>query len=203
MLTLKEAISLTRTFYDNTKPHNEFSGYEEHEIAVGACASILASACGLNVMKAGIMGYVHDIGKMISDEKKDKTFHGLTGYEYFKSIGEDELAQVCLTHSFPNIDFNNEEYRSYGNDNINKARNILKTIELTDYDKIIQLSDLLVHFNGKTVLYENIKERMNYIEHEYNVEHTHILKKYRNAIHLKRYLESKYNLNIYKLLGIK
>ena len=74
---------------------------------------------------------------------------------------------------------------------------------LTDYDRIIQLSDLLIHFNGKTVLYENIKERMNYIENEYNVEHNLIRLKYKNAIILKRYLEEKYNINVYRLLGIK
>ena len=203
MLILREAIKLTKNFYDKTKPFKDMSGYEEHEIAVGACASILASACGLDVMKAGIMGYCHDMGKVISNEKKDKTFHGLTGYEYFKSVGEYELAQICLTHSFPNVEFNNDEYASYGVENIERVKQILKTIEITDYDRIIQLSDLLVHFDGKTVLYENMKDRMNYIEKEYSVEHQHIRKKYKNAIKLKRYLEQKYSCNVYKLLGIK
>ena len=203
MITLREAIRLTKDFYNKTKPFKDISGYEEHEIAVGACASILASACGLDVMKAGIMGYCHDIGKMISDEKKERTFHGLTGYQYFKSIGEDELAQICLTHTFPSIDFKSEEYASYGIENIEKAKDILINIKQTDYDKIIQLSDLLVHFNGKTVIYKNMKDRMLYIENEYNVKPQHIRVKYKNAIKLKRYFENKYNCNIYKLLGIK
>lgn len=203
MIILREAIKLTRDFYDKTKPYNDFSGYEEHVIAVGACASILAAACGLDVMKAGIMGYCHDIGKMISDERKTKTFHGLTGYDYFKSVGEDELAQICLTHSFPNIHFDIEEYISYGENNIKRVQSILKNVEYTDYDRIIQLSDLLVNFDGYTVFYENLKGRMNYIEKEYHVEHQHIRTKYKNAIRLKRYFEKKYNCNIYKLLGIK
>ena len=203
MIILRDAIRLTNNFYEKTKPFKDISGYEEHEIAVGACASILASACGLDVMKAGIMGYCHDMGKVISDEKKDKTFHGVTGYKYFKSINEDELAQVCLTHSFPDFEFKNDEYASYGLENIEEAKNILKTIQITDYDRIIQLSDLLVHFNGKTVLYENMKDRMSYIEKEYHVEHYYIRKKYKNAIKLKRFLENKYNCNVYKLLGIK
>lgn len=203
MITLREAIKTTKEFFDKTKPFNEFSSFEAHEIAVGACASILASVCGLDVMKAGIMGYCHDIGKLISDEKKDKTFHGLTGYEYFMSINEKELAQICLTHSFPNFEFDNEEYLSYGLDNLKKTKDILKTIEITDYDRIIQLSDLLVHFDGYTVLYKDMKKRMSYIEKEYHVEHQRIRKKYKNAIKLKRYLEQKYKCNVYKLLGIK
>lgn len=203
MITLKEAIILTKDFYKKTNPHNDFDSYEEHEIAVGACASILASACGLDVMKAGIMGYCHDIGKMISDEKRDKTFHGLSGYEYFKSVGEDELAQICLTHTFPNIDFKSEEYLNYGIENMEKAKDILKKLNINDYDRIVQLSDLLVHFDGRTVLYENMKDRMSYIEKEYNVKHHDIRIKYKNAIKLKRYLENKYNCNVYKLLGIK
>lgn len=203
MITLREAIILTKEFYIKTKPFNDISGYESHEIAVGACASILASASGLDVMKAGIMGYCHDIGKIISDERKDKTFHGLTGYEYFKSIKEDELAQICLTHSFPDINFNIEEYSSYGKDNIKKTKEILEKITITDYDRIIQLSDLLVHFNGQTVIYENIKDRMEYIEKEYLIEHQYIRTKYKNAIKLKNCIERKYNINIYKLFGIK
>ena len=203
MIILREAIKLTRDFYDKTKPYNDFSGYEEHVISVGACASILAAACSLDVMKAGIMGYCHDIGKMIKDERKTKTFHGLTGYDYFKSVGEDELAQICLTHSFPNTDFRMEEYISYGEDNIKRVQSILKDVKYTDYDRIIQLSDLMVNFDGYAVFYENLKGRMNYIEKEYHVEHQHIRTKYKNAIRLKRYFEKKYNCNIYKLLGIK
>ena len=203
MITLKEAIKLTRTFYEKTKPYNDFDDFEEHEVAVGACASVLAAACGLDVMKAGVMGYCHDIGKIISDEKRDKTFHGLTGYYYFKSVGEDELAQICLTHSFSDFDFKSEEYASYGLENIDKTKNILKTIETNDSDKIIQLADLLVHFNGEKILYENIKDRMDYIEKKYHVKHIYIRKKYKGAIKIKRYLEQKYNCNVYKLFGIK
>ena len=203
MISLREAITQTRELYNKTKPHNNFDNYEEHIIAVGTCASILAAACGLNVMKAGIMGYCHDIGKMISDERKDKTFHGLTGYEYFKSIGENELAQICLTHSFPDININTEEYYCYGTVNIEKAQKILKKIHLTDYDRIIQLADLLINFNGYTVYYDSLKDRMKYIEKNYKIKPIYIKNKYRNAIKLKKYLEQKYNFNIYNLLGIK
>lgn len=203
MIILKEAIKLTRTFYEKTKPYNDFCGYEEHVIAVGACASILASACGLDVMKAGIMGYCHDIGKMISDERKDKSFHGLTGYKYFKSVGEDELAQICLTHSFPEPEFKIGEYVSYGLENMNEVKELLNNIKLTDYDRLVQLSDLMVNFDGQKVFYDSLKDRMNYIEKTYSVEHQYIRIKYKKAIKLKRYFEQKYNCNVYKLLGIK
>lgn len=203
MLKLKDIITLSREFYDKVKPFDSYYDYEEHVVTVGACASIISAACGLDVMKAGIMGYAHDIGKLISCEKKDKTFHGLTGYEYLKSIGENELAQVCLTHSFPNINFEIEEYISYGKENIEKSKSILQTINITDYDRVIQLSDLLVNFDGRNVLYDNIKGRMTYIENAYNVNHKNIRIKYKNAIRLKLYLERKYNINIYELLGVK
>lgn len=199
MIDLKEAIVLSETFHNNNTPNRDFDDYQEHAIMVGACASVIAAACGLDVKKAGIMGYCHDIGKLISDEKIENTFHGLVGYEYFKSINEDELAQVCLSHSFPSKNFNYEEYSSYGKDNIIKAKSILESITLSDYDIILQMSDLLVCISG----YVNLKTRMNYIEAVYNIEKKLIRKKYKNAIMLKKYIENKYHCNVYNLLGIR
>ena len=199
MIELKEAIELSKKFHKNNTPYRNFDDYQEHVIMVGACASVIASACGLNVSKAGIMGYCHDIGKLISDEKTEKTFHGLVGYEYFKSIHEDELANVCLSHSFPSKSFNYEEYASYGKDNILKAKSILESITLSDYDIIIQMADLLVGISA----YVNLKTRMNYIQAVYDVEKKHIRIKYKNSIKLKKYIENKYNCDVYKLLGIK
>ena len=198
MITLREAISLTLDIYNKKPQKLPLDDYLEHVTEVGACASVLAAACGLDVMKAGVLGYCHDIGKIISNEKQEKTFHGLSGYEYFKSKGEEELAQVCLSHSFSSKNFEINEYISYGKDNIEKTKSILDKMELTDYDRIIELSDLLV-----CIGYVNLKDRMRYIEYTYSIDHKHIRKKYKNAIKLKRYLEAKYGINIYKLLGIK
>lgn len=197
-MDLQEALTLSRELYNKSQPDFVFENVQSHCIAVGACASIIASVCGLDIVKAGLMGYCHDMGKFVSSEEKEKTFHGITGYEFFKNRGEDELAQICLTHSFPNLDFDIEEYKSYGAENIQKAKELLKTITLTDYDLIIQISDLLV-ING----YSHLKDRMNFIENKYKIEHKHILIKYRNAVKLKRYIEKKYNCNLYKILGIK
>lgn len=199
MIELKKVIEISKSFYDNNNSENDFDDYQEHVIMVGACASVIASACGLDVKKAGLMGYCHDIGKLISDEKKEKTFHGLVGYEYFKSIHEDEIAQICLSHSFPCKNFSIGEYIGYGEDNILKAKKILDNLTLTDYDVIIQLSDLLVCISS----YVNLKTRMDYIEKVYSIDKEFIRRKYKNAIHLKKYIENKYNCNIYQLLGIK
>ena len=198
MLTLREAITLTLEYYNKREQEYKLDNYLEHVTEVGACASIIAAACGLNVTKAGIAGYCHDFGVLISSDRKNKTFHGLVGYEFFKSIEQDELAQICLTHSFSSKNFEIEEYKSYGEENIKRAKAILNEIELTDYDKIVTLSDHLVCMG-----YVHLKDRMNYIEATYNVKHEYIRRKYKNAIKLKREIENKYNCNIYKLLGLK
>lgn len=197
MITIEEAIGLINEYKQVND--EDFIDFLTHAISVGACASILASACKLDIMKAGVMGYCHDIGKLISDEKKEKTFHGIIGYEFFNNMKEYELAQICLTHSFPNIDFEVEEYKSYGVENIIKTKELLKKVTINDYDLIVQMADLMVCIHG----YSHLKNRMVFIKNKYHIDTKFMRLKYKNAIKLKKQIEQKFNINIYQLLGIK
>ncbi len=47
---------------------------------------------------AAVLGYLHDIGKCQNDGFVD---HMWNGYNYLKALGyNDEVANICLTHSF-------------------------------------------------------------------------------------------------------
>ena len=64
------------------------------------CAEKIASACGdMDVEKAYILGLLHDIGRKFGVRHLG---HVYDGYVYMKSLGYDEVAKICLTHSFNN-----------------------------------------------------------------------------------------------------
>lgn len=60
--------------------------------------------------KAYILGLLHDYGKMVRDADNKEYFHGLTGYHEMNRLGFDDVARVCLTHTFPDKDFKYTEY---------------------------------------------------------------------------------------------
>lgn len=65
------------------------------------CAERIAQACGdLDVNKAYILGLLHDIGRKFNVRHLG---HVADGYSYMMSLGYDEVAKICLTHSFKSI----------------------------------------------------------------------------------------------------
>ena len=71
----------------------------EHNRTAGLCARTIAEKCdGLKPDVAYVMGLLHDIGRRegIMDMK-----HIYAGYLFMSSLGYDDSARICLTHSFP------------------------------------------------------------------------------------------------------
>lgn len=72
--------------------------WTKHSQNVVAAAEIIAEHCGLNPEKAFVCGLLHDIGRR---NGVTAVRHIIDGYDYAASKGRDEIARVCLTHSFP------------------------------------------------------------------------------------------------------
>ncbi len=78
--------------------------WEQHSISVAKNARLIAEKT--NIMdpdKAYVMGLMHDIGRRAGIKG---ILHIFDGYDYMISIGQEELAHICLTHSFPIKDIN-------------------------------------------------------------------------------------------------
>lgn len=74
--------------------------WRKHCLTAAHCAEKIASACGdMDVEKAYILGLLHDIGRKFGVRHLG---HVYDGYVYMKSLGYDEVAKICLTHSFNN-----------------------------------------------------------------------------------------------------
>ena len=129
----------------------------KHCLTAAHCAEKIASACGdMDVEKAYILGLLHDIGRKFGVRHLG---HVYDGYVYMKSLGYDEAAKICLTHSFNNHTI--DEYIGKF-DVTDEELTIIKT-ELAktiydEYDRLIQLCDCLAGAEGVLDMNEFIVE---------------------------------------------
>jgi len=107
------------------------------------------------------------------------------------SLGYDEAARICLTHSFHNqtlddyigkFDTTEEE--------LSLIQNRLSAITMDDYDRLIQLCDSLADAGGIV----SIEERMEDVRRRYG---SYPPEKWNRNLELKRYFEEKTGKDIY------
>ena len=72
----------------------------EHSLNVGIAARNIAKKVpGMDANKAYIVGMLHDIGRRVGIVNTPQ--HVYEGYKYAITKGWDEVARVCMTHSYP------------------------------------------------------------------------------------------------------
>lgn len=160
-----------------------------HSRVAAHCAEEIARACGdMDAGKAYVLGLLHDIGRKFGGRHMG---HVSDGYSYMMSLGYDEVAQICLTHSFNNqttegyigkIDTTDEE--------LQLVKENLQRVVMDDYDRLIQLCDSLAGAEG--VL--DIEERMGDVKRRYGSYPQQIWDK---NLALKAYFEEKMGQDIY------
>ncbi len=134
----------------------------EHSRVAARCAERIASNCAdLDADKAYILGLLHDIGRRFGVRHLG---HVLDGYRYMLSLGYDEAARVCLSHSFNNgvleeyvgrFDVTPEESKL--------LRDALSALHMDEYDRLIQLCDALADSEGVV----DIQARMEDVRRRY------------------------------------
>lgn len=172
-----------------------------HSYLVAEAAFLVAAKIsGLDRNKAYVLGLLHDYGKLCGDCWGKAKFHGLTGYNKLIEMGYPQIAKISLTHSFINKDFSTEEFsRAYQIEELIKVKTIISNLEYDDYDRLIQLSDLLVNnIDG----FCSIKARMLRIQKWYNLCPDDVQRAIGQAEKLRKYFENKSACDIYDLLGI-
>lgn len=163
-----------------------------HSRVAAHCAEKIAQKCNdLDADKAYILGLLHDIGRKFGISHLR---HVSDGYSYMISLGYDEVAKICLTHSFNsqtidtyvgNLDTTEEELKL--------IQDALKVVVIDEYDKLIQLCDSLAGSHG--VL--DIEERMNDVKKRYGF---YPKEKWDNNLKLKKHFEEKIGMDIYDVV---
>ena len=166
-----------------------------HSRVTAHCAEKIAELCeGLDAEKAYILGLLHDIGRKFGVRHLG---HVSDGYTYMMSLGYNEVARICLTHSF-----NNQTTKDYigkfdvSDEELELIINSLDKVDMNDYDRLIQLCDSLAGSEG--VL--DIEERMGDVKQRYGF---YPQEKWDSNIRLKKYFEEKAGKDIYEIVDKK
>mgnify|MGYP001623233041 FL=1 len=123
----------------------------DHVKNTGLAAEAIASCCpGMDADKAYVLGLLHDIGRRVGVVSMK---HVIAGYEYAMRRGWDEVAKICMTHSYPiqdikkdiaKIDVTEKEYKT--------IQKYLEKVVYDAYDHLIILCDSLTNTHGFCIL---------------------------------------------------
>ena len=181
--TREEAMALVKDgLLSNPGP------WGRHCLTAAHCAERIACACGMDSEKAYILGLLHDIGRKYGVRHLG---HVSDGFSYMTRLGFDEVAKVCLTHSFHNHTV--DEYIGKfdtSEEELALIKSELARVTYDEYDLLIQLCDSLAGADG--VL--DIEERMGDVKRRYG---SYPQTKWDANIDLMHYFEEKMGQDIY------
>lgn len=156
--------------------------WAEHSRTAARCAERIAFHAGLDPDKAYVLGLLHDIGRKFG---KGQMRHIMDGYTYMMSLGYDDAARICLTHSFNGKRI--EEYPGLADTAEEETEFIitrLQNMQYDDYDRLIQLCDAVSGTTGAM----DIIDRMNDVKKRYGA---YDQQKWDTNLVLKEYFETK------------
>ena len=164
------------------------SPWIRHSRTAAHCAEKIARYSGLNPDKAYVLGLLHDIGRKFGVTHLK---HVSDGYAYMITLGFDDAARICLTHSF-----NENRIEAYvgqfdtTEEETNLIRQKLRETEQDDYDRLIQLCDAIAGTEGVM----NIIDRMTDVRNRYGFYDPG---KWESNLNLKKYFEDRMGKNLY------
>ncbi len=173
--------------------------WEQHSMSVARNARLIAgqvnsvTAGKMDSDKAYVMGLLHDIGRRAGITG---ILHILDGYDYMMSLGQEEIARICLTHSFPVRDVNTF-YGKYDCSPEQKSflQQYLEEREYDDYDMLIQLCDAISLPGGACIM----EKRLVDVAFRHGLpEFT--LDKWRAFLNTKKHFDELCGCNIYSFL---
>lgn len=147
----------------------------------------------LDPERAYISGLLHDIGRFNKDTKMR---HIICGYNFAKERNYEEISRICLTHSFPDKNPSSAIINWNGTDEeLDFIKNYIKNVEYNDYDRLIQLTDVLANHNGFCIIEIRLVDIA--LRHSIN-EWT--IQRWKTIFSLKAYFDKICDCDIYSLL---
>lgn len=167
-----------------------------HNRTAGFCARAIAEKCdNLNPEYAYVLGLLHDIGRRegVTDMK-----HIIDGYRFMLSKGYDDSARICLTHSFPYKNINSYNGKNdCSEEETEFIRSFLENTKYDDYDRLIQLCDVISFPGGATFLEKRLVDVV--MRRGFN---DCTVQKWKAFFELKEYFDNKTQSDIYKILKV-
>lgn len=157
--------------------------WREHSIVVAESAYRIAKECNdMNPDKAYILGLLHDIGRRFGITG---LAHIIDGYDYLISLGYDEAARICITHSFAIKDIETSIGKNDVSD-VDRKRiiDLFISYDYDDYDRLVQVCDSISMPQGPV----DMEKRMSDVKERYG---NYPQSKWDKHLELKRYFEYK------------
>lgn len=159
--------------------------WTKHSLNVGIAArNIARKISGMDENKAYIVGMLHDIGRRVGIVNIPK--HVYEGYKYAMDKGWDEVARVCMTHSYPLM--KDEFYYDPTTEEEKAIKNYIVDCQADDYDKLIQICDALATDYGFVIL----EKRFVDVTRRYGIMETY--KDGRQLFKIKNILKKKWDV---------
>lgn len=168
--------------------------WTKHSINVGLAAQIIAEKCNnINPDKAYVLGLLHDIGRRYGISARR---HAIDGYKFMMEKGWDEVARICLTHSYPVPDFDKEIGKNDMSDKESEfVRKYLNGITYDDYDRLLIVCDSLADAQGFCMLEKRfVDTTRRYGTFPFTVE------RWNATFEMKEHFEKQMNCSIYDIL---
>lgn len=185
--TIAQAEAELQTAYElNPGP------WVDHSRNVGLAARNIARRVpGMDPVKAHILGLLHDIGRRVGIVSISR--HVAAGYEYALQQGWEEVARICMTHSYILME-QDIDLRS-GDKDEQLIRDYLCACTPDDYDRLIQLCDSLATDFGFVIL----EKRFVDVARRYGIWST-TLARWNETFRIKEDFEARMGCSIYDLL---
>lgn len=166
--------------------------WEKHSENVGIAAKNIAEKIeGMDANKAYILGVLHDIGRRVGIV--DIPTHVYEGYKYCMDKGWDEVARICMTHSY--LQMKDEFTYEVTTDHEKAIKEYVCGCEADDYDRLIQLCDSLAVDYGFVIL----EKRFVDVTRRYGIMEGYI-KGWEIAFSIKEDFEKRMGCSIYDVL---
>ena len=166
----------------------------KHSINTGIAARNIAEKVpGMDAEKAYIVGMLHDIGRRCKFGFVDIPTHVYDGCKYCMEKGWDEVARICMTHSY--LQMKDEFDYEPETENEKAIKEYIMNCEADDYDKLIQLCDSLAVDYGFVIL----EKRFVDVTRRYGIMEGYI-KGWEIAFKIKEDFEERMGCSIYDVL---
>lgn len=168
-------------------------GWILHSRSVAQNAQQIALHAGMDAERAYIFGLLHDIGRRAG---VTGILHLFDGYDYMMALGEDAIARICLTHSFPVPDVRHFSGKiDCTPAQLDFLKRYLHDHPFDDYDRLIQLCDAISLPQGACI----VEKRLVDVALRHGVFEG-MLDKWRAFLKLKKYFDRKCGCSIYSFL---
>lgn len=164
----------------------------KHSMNVGIAARNIAEKIpGMDAEKAYIVGVLHDIGRRVGIVNIPK--HVYEGYKFCLEKGWDEVAKVCMTHSYVRMQ---EEFQYEPTTEEEVAiKEYIMSCEADDYDRLIQLCDSLATDYGFVI----IEKRFVDVTRRYGIMEGYV-KGWNKTFEIKENFEKVMGCSVYDVL---